>query len=264
VTVAADVGAVFAAEHRAQPAPGEPMRLAIEPSDERLLFVGWNPIAPTLLAEFDRFAAVGSTAVVLVDDAVLSAEEVVVPATTNIEVSVLVGNDPTVPLRDPGVTAVVLLAYTERLAPADADGRTLLDLSLVQRAVATRMSPAPQLFVQLLDDERSVLAEMPGLDGFRISDGLGSEMIAQLAVVPERQDVFRRLYDPDRASLHLVDLERLGIDAPATFGNVVAAAYASGALAIGWLTSPERGRRPVLSPPLTADVDRSDQIVVVG
>ncbi|MDH3707248.1 MAG: hypothetical protein OES57_14360, partial [Acidimicrobiia bacterium] len=154
--------------------------------------------------------------------------------------------------------------YTESLSAGDADGRTLLDLALLERELKAWESPAPQLLVQLLDDDRSVLAEMAGLDGFLISEGIGSAMIAQLAVVPERQDVFRRLYDPERASIHLTSLERLGIDAPAAFGDVVSAAYASGVLAIGWLTSPERGRQPILGPSLTTHVESSDQIVVIG
>ena len=264
VTVAADPGAVVVGERRRPPAAGEPLRLGFDPTVMQLLIIGWNSIAPALLAEFDRLAAAGSSAVLRFDDTVLTADDIVVPPTTNIEVAVIPGSDPTVSLRDAGITAVVVLAYTERLSAGDADGRTLLDLALLERELASWESPAPQLLVQLLDDDRSALAEMAGLDGFLISEGIGSAMIAQLAVAPERQDVFRRLYDPERASVHLVSLERLGIDAPATFGDVVSGAYASGVLAIGWLTSPERGRQTILSPPLTARVERSDQIVVVG
>lgn len=115
----------------------------------------------------------------------------------------------------------VVLAYESLPSVNDADGRTLLDLMLLQRELAASEPPVPQLLVHLLDDDRSTLADMAGFDGFLISEGIGSAMIAQLAVIPERQDVFRRLYDPERASIHLVSLERLGIDAPASFGDVV-------------------------------------------
>jgi hypothetical protein len=264
VTVAAVAGDVVVGERRIPPAPREPLQLAIASSAMRLLFIGWNSIAPALLAEFDRLAAPGSTALVWFDDTVLTADDIVIPQTRNVEVGVLPGSDPTLPMRDGGITAAVVLAYESLASVNDADGRTLLDLTLLRRELAALEPPVPQLLVHLLDDDRSTLADMAGLDGFLISEGIGSAMIAQLAVVPERQDVFRRLYDPERASIYLVSLERLGIDAPATFGDVVAGAYASGVLAIGWLTSRERGREPILSPPLTATVDRTDQIVVVG
>ncbi len=264
VTVAADSGAAIVGERRVQPAPDEPLGLGVHPTAMRLLVIGWNRIASNLLAEFDRFAAAGSTAIVQYDATLHTPDDIAVPPTTNIEVAVHAGSDPAERLRDAGITAVVLLADDELSSADAADGRTLLDLALLERELATWESPTPQLIVQLLDDDRSALAEMAGLDGFLISEGVGSALIAQLADVPERQDVFQRLYDPERASIHLVSCGRLGIDAPATFGDVVARAYSSQALAIGLLTPRERGRRPVLSPPLNADVEPSDLIVVVG
>ncbi len=243
VTIAADAGDVVVGKRRISPPPAEPLQLAIVSSAMRLLFIGWNSIAPALLVEFDRLAAAGSTALVWFDDTVLTTDDIVIPHTRNLELDVLPGSDPTLPLRDGGITAAVVLAYESLPSVNDADGRTLLDLTLLQRELAASERSVPQLLVQLLDDDRSTLAHMTGLDGFLISEGIGSAMIAQLAVVPQRQDVFRRLYDPDRASIHLVSLERLGIDAPATFDEVVSAACASGVLAIGWLTSRERGQR---------------------
>ena len=217
VTVAADSGAAVVGERRVPPAPDEPLRLGVHPTAMRLLVIGWNRIASNLLAEFDRFAAAGSTAIVQYDATLQTPDDIVVPPTTNIEVAVHVGSDPAERLRDAGITAVVLLADDELSSADAADGRTLLDLALLERELATWESPTPQLIVQLLDDDRSALAEMAGLDGFLISEGVGSALIAQLADVPERQDIFQRLYDPERASIHLVSCGRLGIDAPATW-----------------------------------------------
>lgn len=264
VTVAADSDVAVVGERRAPLARDEPVRLDVAPAPIRLLFIGWNRIGSDLLAEFDRFAAAGSSAIVQYDATLHTSVDIVVPPTMNIGVAVHAGSDPAERLRDAGITAVVLLADDGLRSAAAADGRTLLDLALLERELLTWDSPTPQLMVQLLDEDRSTLAELAGLDGFLISEGVGSALIAQLADVPERQDVFQRLYDPERASIHLVNLVRLGIDAPVTFGDIVARTYSAGALAIGLLTSHERGRRAVLSPALNAEVEPSDLIVMVG
>lgn len=133
----------------------------------------------------------------------------------------------------------------------------------MKQAVA-RSSAAPQLLVQLLDADRIGLADMSGLDGFLISDAVGSQLMSQFAMLPERQAVFAALYDPAAASLHLTPPERLGVTTPAPFADVVAAAYASELLAVGWLTSAPRGRQALLSPAITSIVQPSDQIVLIG
>lgn len=105
---------------------------------------------------------------------------------------------------------------------------------------------------------------MAGLNGFLISEALGSQLLALFATSPQRQTVFVRLYDPNSASIHLVSPEEFGVGAPVEFGEIVSAAYAAGVLAIGWLTPLERGRRAILSPEMTATVERSDQVIVIG
>ncbi len=125
------------------------VHLGIEPSAMRLLFIGWNELASTLLAEFDRFAAPGSTAHVLIDDSVLPVGDVSVPVTVNFDVSCRPGSDPRDLLREGEYTSVVLLAYTDGISPAEADGRTLLDLALVRKEIAAASSAAPQLLVAI-------------------------------------------------------------------------------------------------------------------
>ncbi len=105
---------------------------------------------------------------------------------------------------------------------------------------------------------------MSGLDGFLISDAFGSQLMVQFAVSPARQAYSEQSTTPRDLSLHLVSPDRLGVTEPAAFGDVVASAYASALLAVGWLTSADRGRQVVLSPAMTAMVDPSDQIVVIG
>ncbi len=119
------------------------IHLGVEPTTMRLLFVGWNGLAPALLAEFDRFAAPGSTAHVLVDEDVLALGAVSVPAAVNFELSCRGGSDLREPLREGEYTSIVLLAYTDGITAQDADGRTLLDLALVRNEIAASSSPAP-------------------------------------------------------------------------------------------------------------------------
>ncbi len=264
VAIAGAASDLVPAPTRAVPSRGEPIDLGIVPKPMRLLFVGWNRLAPALLAEFDRFAADGSTVLVLVDDTVLALDDVHAPTTTHFDITIRKGSDPTDPLRDAKLSSIILLAYPDDVGADAADGRTLLDLALVKRELSAASSLDTQLLVQLLDADRATLADMVGLNGFIISDAVSSGLMAQFATSPQRQTVFRALYDPERASLHLLSSAVLGVDAPTAFVDVIAAAHEVGVLAIGLLTPRERGRRAVLSPELTTTVDQSDQVIVIG
>jgi hypothetical protein len=139
----------------------------------------------------------------------------------------------------------------------------MLDLMYLERRVWPA-GRAPRLVVQLLDDEHADLAVLSGPDDFLISSALGSQLIAQLVEQPERRAVLLELYGGHDASIRMIRCDRLDLVGTNTMGEIVAAAYAAGVLAIGWRHT---ANGAVV---LNADADASvtlgddDEIVVVG
>ncbi len=264
VAVAPDSAAITPGLPRRGPNSEATIQFDTEPPLVRLLIIGWNGLGLQLLAEFDRFAAPGSNVVIVHDEAIMSLDAIRLPATTNLDLSCHSASDPSGSLRETEFSAIVLLAYSDALPGAEADGRTLIDLAIVRNELTALSRLDCQVLVQLLNADRVSLADLAGLDCFVVSDAIGSHLMAQFAASPQRQAVFRAIYDPDCSSLHLVSAEQLGLRDSASFEDVVRSSEAANLSAIGWLTSIERGRRVVLSPALTSSVDRSDQIIVVG
>ncbi len=264
VAIAAEHAAIAPGPQRSSPGSQVPIQLDTEPTPMNLLIVGWNHLGSRLLAEFDRFAPHGSSGVILYDETITSTDAIGLPSTTNLTLRSRPGSDPSQPLRETEFSSIIVLAYGDDLPAPEADGRTLIDLAIVRNELSVASLDRSQLLVQLLDADRIDLADLAGINGFVIGDGIGSYLISQLAAVPERQAVLGALYDPDRSSLHLMAFDQLGIPGPVSFEDVIGSTYASNLLAIGWITSVERGRQVVLSPPLTAVVDPSNQIIVIG
>ncbi len=264
VAIAAEHADIAPGPQRSSPGSQVPIQLDTEPMPMNLLIVGWNHLGSQLLAEFDRFAPHGSSGVILYDETIMSADAVDPPSTTNLILRSRPGSDPSQPLREAEYSSIILLAYGDNLSAPEADGRTLIDLAIVRNELSVASLDQSQLLVQLLDTDRIGLADLAGINGFVIGDGISSYLISQLAAVPERQGVLRALYDPDRSSLHLIAFDQLGIPGPVTFEDVIGSTYASNLLAIGWITPVEQGRQVMLSPALAATVDPSNQIIVIG
>ncbi len=118
----------------------------------------------------------------------------------------------------------------------------------------------------MLGAEHVDLAVLSGPDDFLISVALGSQFIAQLAEQPERRGVLLELYSGDGPSIRMVKCRRLDLAGDRTTEEVVARAYASGLLAIGWRRTGALGSQLVLNPKVSERVMLApdDEIVVVG
>ena len=118
----------------------------------------------------------------------------------------------------------------------------------------------------MLGAEHVDLAVLSGPDDFLISVALGSQLIAQLVEQPERRGVLLELYSGDGPSIRMVTCGRLDLAGDRTIEEVVARAYASGLLAIGWRRSGASGRQLVLNPKASEHVTLApdDEIVVIG
>jgi hypothetical protein len=142
----------------------------------------------------------------------------------------------------------------------------LLDLLLLRRHLDSVGGRPPRLVVELLDATNVELAVTLGADGYVVSDLLASRMIAQLAEQPERRAVMLALYAAGGQSVHLVPAADLGLAGTVRFAEVMAVAYSSGMLALGWRLARGRTGELRLNPHEAeqAVLGPADQIVVIA
>jgi hypothetical protein len=166
----------------------------------------------------------------------------------------------------PEVDTVVLLGYRRGTSVEGADSRTLLTLMLLKRRLQSLDRAAPRIITELLDVENVDLALLTGADDYVVSDAITSRLMTQLADQPERRAVLRELYGPTGSSIHLVGAGELSLVGQYEWNEIVAAAYSSGLLAIGWRLASSAGGDPVLNPDGSEHVvlTDDDHIVVIG
>jgi hypothetical protein len=159
-------------------------------------------------------------------------------------------------------TTIVVLGY-DSMDSGASDARTMLDVMHLRRRLAS-MGATPRLVVQMLDDEHADLIDLTGPDDFLISAALGSQFIAQLVEQPERRAALLDLYGGEHASIRIVRCDVLRLIGDVTAGDIVAAAYRVGVLAIGWRLAADGA--VVLNPYVDRHVTLStdDEIVIVG
>ena len=161
-------------------------------------------------------------------------------------------------------TTIVVLGYTA-VGTDEADSRTLLGVMELRRRFSIDHA-CPRLVVQLLDAVHLDLAVLTGPDDFLVSGALGSQLIAQLFEQPERRGVLLELYSGDGPSIRMVPCGRLDLVGERTMAEIIARAFASGLLAIGWRRSVALGSQLVLNPEVSDHITLApdDEIVVIG
>ncbi len=252
--------------------PGEPATSVTlqGPREQHVLVIGWNMLGARLLAQWEQYAAPGSTVEIVYDPGRVDAGELDIDPLPGLDVTLTPTARSTWHLGDlshvAGLTTILMLGYRGASSPAEADSHTLLNLMLLRRLLDDRDGPAPSVVVELHDLDNVDLARRAGADDYVVSDAIGSRLIAQLAQQPERRSVFLSLYAGEGPSVHLVDAHDLGLVGTVRGADIVSAAYAAGVVAIGWrrraALDGELGLNPHVSDRVHLDPD--DQIVIVG
>jgi Trk K+ transport system NAD-binding subunit len=195
---------------------------------QRILMVGWSPLAPHVIRELDEFLAPGSRMTVVVDPALIDPAEARIERdllNTTIDVRAMTGGAELLGdlLGDEPYDQGILLGYRRGLSPGDADARTLLTLMALRRRWPKGHPPEVRLVAEVLDQRNVHIAELAGVDDFIVSDQLASLMLAQLSERVELREVFDELFDAEGASITLRPAGRFAPDGSATFAEVVAA-----------------------------------------
>jgi len=234
------------------------------PAPEQVLLIGWNPMAPTILSELDRFVPPGSTADILVDADLVPGTQLDDPVLGNLHLTLLPAERANLDcladqilVRDYDV--VLILGYRSLGSAASADARTLLTLLLVQQA-----APGPlRVVTELMDSADIELAMESGGDDYVVSDALSGYLMAQLAENPELSRVFDALFEGTDVVLRLAPSADYAVGS-ITFADLVRGARGRGEVALGYLRT--EGMEIVLNPAKSEalELTSADRVVVIS
>lgn len=263
----------------------EPVRVpAVIPSESgvalsagSILLVGWNPLAPRILAELDKWAEPGSKVRILIDGTLVAEEEVMVPGIEKLQLSVTTTHN-SAPHKVAELCLaedferVVVLCYRNGLTPEEADARALMTLLQLRRFRQDHPERAEGMSVltEVLDIRDVKLARVAGAEDFIVSERITALMLAQLAEIPEREKIFADLFETWGSELSMRPVSCYAEPQPGTaYGSYVAAAHRMGHLAIGYRRTGARGKDLALAIQLDPDKSKpvdlapDDRLIVV-
>jgi voltage-gated potassium channel Kch len=180
------------------PEHGTPQAIAAASTEEHILVVGWNSMAPRMLLELERYLSEGSTITILASSASCH-PNLEHRVGSSIDVAVIDGDvrggdgrlDELVDASDH-----IIVLGDRALDPRDADARVLLTTLRIRNRIIGR---ATTLVTELVDERSVTLGRQAGVAEFVVSDKLTSLLMAQLAETPALLAVFDHLLDPDSA-----------------------------------------------------------------
>ena len=199
----------------------------------RALLIGWNERAPIIVRELDHYATPGSTLTVLTSYAVPA-----VPGLANLAVTVVPGSTTDRATLEEhvvdGLDQVIVLCYSEDLAPQAADARTLVTLLHV-RDILSRFDATTPVVSEMLDDRNRVLAQVAHVDDVVVSGEIVSLLVTQLSEDPRLELVFGQLLGNEGSEIYLRPAEwYVQPGAEVSFATIVAGATRRNETAIGY------------------------------
>jgi ion channel POLLUX/CASTOR len=241
----------------------------------RVLILGWNARTASVINEFARYLAPGSS-VTVVADFPLARETVARECSDcgELDVSVDVGNTTDRRTLDrlgvAGFDHVIVMPYSDQLDHQRADARTLVTLLHVRDIVARDGNGrTPTLTSEMLDDRNRELAQVTRVDDVIVSDRVLSLMLTQLSENERLAAVFAELFAAEGSEVYLRpagEYVRLGHEV--TFATVVEAAARRGEVAVGFRITgdPDDARGYDLNPPKSRRVafHERDRVIVLA
>lgn len=236
----------------------------------RILVLGWNERAPSVVRELDEYASPGSRLSVVAEFG-----DPVVPALRNLEVDVRAGRTTDrATLEGLDVTAhdqVIVLCYSDDLDVQRADARTLVTL-LHLRELTADAARKPAIVSEMLDDRNRALAQVAEVDDVIVSDEILSLILAQVSEEARLDAVFTDLLDADGSEIYLRPAgDYVALGGELTYGTVVEAARRRGETAIGYRDAseardPERAYGVRVNPSKSTRLspDAADRVVVLA
>lgn len=209
------------------------------PGPERTLLLGWNRRGPMITFELSRYVAAGSLLTIAADTPELEDDiKALKVANGNMAVDYHVIDTSSraelEALEIPGYDHVLVLGYSDHMAPQAADTRTLVTL-LQLRKIAERAGRHISVVSEMTDVRNRELAEVTRADDFVVSNKLVSLMLAQASENESMAAIFDELLDEDGSEIYMRPVsDYVAIGEPVTFYTICLAALRRGEVAIGY------------------------------
>jgi voltage-gated potassium channel Kch len=209
------------------------------PKPERALILGWNGRAPMIISELDKYVAPGSEVTVVADSGEAKGEiDRLAGELRHQKVTFRAGDTTdrrTLDGLDVGAyDHLIVLSYSDRLGPQEADAQTLITL-LHLRDMADKKKTDISIVSEMLDIRNRELAEVTRADDFIVSDRLVSLLLTQLSENKHLARVFEDIFDPEGSEIYLKPAEEYVAPGRAVnFYTVVEAARRRSEIAIGY------------------------------
>ncbi|KAA1380932.1 potassium transporter TrkA [Aeromicrobium fastidiosum] len=206
----------------------------------KVLMLGWNERAATVVRELDEYAQAGSTLEILTE---LGTPDV--PDLTNLTATVTRGRTSDRATLDrfdvKEYDQIIVLCYSDELPVQRADARTLVTLLHLREIVGDRTKgERPSVVSEMLDDRNRALAQVAHVDDVIVSDEILSLILSQLSENDRLEAVFQDLLDADGAEIYLRPVRDYVLEGePVTYATVVASAVRRGETALGYRVSAE-------------------------
>lgn len=268
LTVTRATSAVDEAAIRATP------RAPLRP--ERLLLLGWNQRAPTVIRELDGYVGAGSEITILANDP--RAEAALSNGggeLRNLTATLRPGDTLDRPTLDAlhaeQYAHLIVLSSSDTLPPQRADARTLVTL-LHLREMEAGSERDFSIVSEMMDDRNRELAEATKAEDFIVSDRLISLLLAQMSQSPDLEPVFADILDAEGSEIYLKPAEEYVEPGRTTnFATVVEAAKRRREVAIGYRVEadarvPERSYGVAVNPPKSRAIASAtgDRVIVIA
>lgn len=206
---------------------------------ERTLILGWNRRGPMITYELSRYVAPGSVLTIAADTPGLEQEVARLPvAGGNLQVFYKVADTSSRSELDaldiPSYDHVLVLGYSDHMAPQPADTRTLVAL-LHLRKIAEKAGRHISVVSEMTDVRNRELAEVTRADDFVVSNKLVSLMLAQASENEYLSAIFDDLLDEKGSEIYMRAVgDYVAIDQPLAFHTIAESARRRGEVALGY------------------------------
>ncbi|MDQ0320788.1 voltage-gated potassium channel Kch [Pararhizobium capsulatum DSM 1112] len=206
---------------------------------ERTLILGWNRRGPIITFELSRYVAPGSLLTIAADTPELEADIAALKVANDhmaVEYSIIdTGNRTALEALDiPNYDHVLVLGYSDHMAPQPADTRTLVTL-LQLRKIAEEAGQHIGVVSEMTDVRNRELAEVTRADDFVVSNKLVSLMLAQASENESMAAIFDELLDEEGSEIYMRPVsDYVSIDQPVNFYTICLSALRRGEIAIGY------------------------------
>lgn len=205
----------------------------------KILILGWNRRASTIIRELDHYVAKGSELMVVCETPNITKQlNNVAEKVKNLEIYFQPGDTTDRTLLDslnlPSYQHIILLCYADTYSEQEADARTLMTL-LHLRDIEQKHGEAFSVVSEMLDLKNRALAEVTKVDDFIVSHRLTSLMLTQVSENKDLMAVFEDLFNADGSEIYLKPVsEYVVTKQPVNFYTVVESARRRNEVAIGY------------------------------